>query len=72
VVLASIATPITLLVSGLVAWLYKSNNPDNVDITAGLAYLRPILISTFATFGVLMLLRCISPFRAKNAISHRI
>jgi hypothetical protein len=55
IIFASLATPATLLVSGVVSWLYKSSNPDNVDITAGLAYLRPILLSSFVTFGVFML-----------------
>lgn len=51
-VLASVALPLTLLVSGIISWHLKGTNPDNVDITAGLAYLKPILTATLVTFGV--------------------
>ena len=54
VTLIALALPLTLLVSQLVTAYLKSNNPDNVDITQGLAYLRPILIAGWVTFGVIM------------------
>ena len=50
---AGIMYPAAALVGGLVAWNLKSGNRDNVDITAGLAYLRPILVTGFVLFGVL-------------------
>lgn len=48
----SLLLPITLAASSLVSWYLKTNNPDGVDITQGLAYLRPILIVSFSTFLV--------------------
>lgn len=54
VVSASMALPVSFVVSNVISWYLKSNNPDNVDITQGLAYLRPILVSGFVLFGVLI------------------
>lgn len=54
VISASIALPLSLLVSTTITWYLKARNPDNVDITAGLAYLRPILIAGFITFILCM------------------
>lgn len=60
VVLAGLALPTALLLSSLVAWYLKSTNPDNVDITAGLAYLRPILVTSFISYGLLWLVSLLS------------
>lgn len=56
IIFASLAFPLALLISSTAAWYLKSHNPDNVDVTAGLAYLRPILLSAFVTFGLCMVL----------------
>lgn len=53
---AALALPVTVLLGGAVAWFYKARNPDDVDITAGPAYLRPILLTTFGTFLVMAIL----------------
>lgn len=53
ITLVTLALPATLLVAYSVGAYLKSTNPDNVDITQGLAYLRPILISGWVTFGVI-------------------
>ena len=63
---AALALPLSLLVSGTIAWYLKTNNPDNVDITAGLAYLRPILVSAFATFTIVMLVGLVSALRGRK------
>ena len=52
---AGIMYPAAAFIGGLVAWNLKSNNPNNVDITAGLAYLRPILVTGFTLFAVLFI-----------------
>lgn len=53
---AALSVPAAFMAGNLTTLILKSNNPDNVDITAGLAYLRPILIVSFTTFGVLCLI----------------
>lgn len=60
VILAGLALPTALLLSSLIAWHLKSTNPDSVDITAGLAYLRPILLTSFSTYGVMWLVSLVS------------
>ena len=50
-VLVSLTLPVTLCISGFVAWQLKETNPDNVDITASLAYLKQILGAALITFG---------------------
>lgn len=57
---AGIMLPVALFVSGLVAWSLKSGNSDNVDITQGLAYLRPILVTGFTVFGILLVVSLVS------------
>ena len=52
---AGIMYPTAAFIGGLVAWNLKSSNPDNVDITAGLAYLRPILVTGITIFVILFL-----------------
>lgn len=56
IISSSLALPLALLSGTVVAWYLKGNNPDHVDITAGLAYLRPILVTGFTFFIVLGLL----------------
>jgi ABC-type transport system involved in cytochrome bd biosynthesis fused ATPase/permease subunit len=57
---AGIMFPAATFVSGLIGWSLKSSNPDNVDITQGLAYLRPILVTGFCVFGVLLAISLVS------------
>ncbi len=60
IITAGLVLPIAMLVSGIVAWQLKSTNPDAVDITAGLAYLRPILVTSFTAFGLIWLVSLVS------------
>lgn len=57
---AAIALPLSLMVGNLVGLILKNNNPSNIDITADLAYLKPILISSYLTFGLMCLIAAIS------------
>lgn len=66
IILASLALPLTVLISGTIAWVLKSTNPDNVDVTAGLAYLRPILLSALITFAITMLAAFMFAIRGKR------
>lgn len=66
IILASAALPLAMLISGTVAWILKSSNPDNVDVTAGLAYLQPILVSAFVTFAITMLGALVFAIRGKR------
>ncbi len=50
---SALALPVALMAGNLTSLILKTNNPDNVDITANLAYLRPTLIVSFTIFGVL-------------------
>lgn len=50
---SALALPVAFTAGNLTSLILKANNPDNVDITAGLAYLRPTLIVSFTTFGIL-------------------
>ena len=56
----SLTLPLTLLFGKVHEWWLKSRNPDNVDITAGLAYLRPLLVSSLVVFFVLVALAVIT------------
>lgn len=68
VLTAGLVLPLALLAGNLVAWYYKGGNPDNVDITAGLAYLRPILITSFVVYGLVWLISLVTGILAlKNA-----
>lgn len=57
---AALLIPVTQTVAHLVGFNLKNSNPDNVDVTAGLAYLRPILLITIATTIFMVLLSAIS------------
>src|SRR5690625_2024463 len=43
----------------LVEWILKAVNPDNVDVSAGLAYLQPILITGWTLIALFILLAVI-------------
>lgn len=60
IISAALALPLTLLVSGIVAWYLKSSNPDGVDITYALAYLRPTLLTAITCFISLSLVSLLS------------
>lgn len=55
VVTSALMLPVATLVSSTVGWYLKSQNNHNVDITLGLAYLRPILVSGTIVFIVFLL-----------------
>ncbi len=57
VLAAATMLPLAIIIGQLVAWYYKSVNPNDVDVSAGLAYLRQILLSAI---GVLVLLWMVS------------
>ncbi|MCA9308738.1 hypothetical protein KC973_00010 [Candidatus Saccharibacteria bacterium] len=60
IIAAGLVLPASLVFGGLVTWYLKSNNPDGVDITAGLAYLRPILVTSFVTYGVIWIISLVA------------
>ncbi len=51
--LIALILPVTLLISGVTTAYFKSVNPDNVDITQSLAYLRQSLFAAVLTFVVI-------------------
>lgn len=57
--LVALILPITLLAGAITAACYKSTNPDNVDITQGLAYLGQTMTISIITFAVLVILAVI-------------
>ncbi len=52
VILAGSVLPAAYLTGMVVGQVYKYYNTANVDINSGLAYLRQILISSFAVWGI--------------------
>jgi hypothetical protein len=52
VILAGSVLPAAYLTGMVVGQVYKHYNTTGVDINSGLAYLRQILISSFAVWGV--------------------
>lgn len=52
ILLAGLALPLATLTGNSIAWYLKTYNPDNVDVSAGLAYLRPVLLSGVSVFAV--------------------
>lgn len=53
IILASLLLPLTLLGGTLTAAILKANNPDNVDITTGLAYLSQTMTVAIVIFAVI-------------------
>lgn len=66
-IVANLPLPAAWIVGNLVGGFLKSTNPDNVDITHGLAYLRPILVSAFATMAVVAVLALVLAMRRRRA-----
>ena len=56
VITAGLVLPLALLAGNVVTWYYKSSNPNNVDITADLAYLRQTLVTAFVVYGLVWLI----------------
>jgi hypothetical protein len=56
VVLSSLVIGLPLLVGRLVEAILDNLNLNNVDVTQGLAYLREILVSSFTSLGILLVL----------------
>lgn len=53
-VLSSLVFIAPLTFGRVLEWVLKGLNPSNVDVTADLAYLRPMLITTWVTFAVVV------------------
>lgn len=53
--LVTLTLPATLLASTLVTAYFKSTNPDNVDITQSLAYLKQSLLVAVITFSLFVI-----------------
>lgn len=52
--------PVTILVGVVTATLYKSANPDNVDITQGLAYLQQTIVAVAITAGIFIIVSAVA------------
>jgi hypothetical protein len=50
----ALLVPVTLLVAQIAEFAFKSANPNNVDITASLAYLGQGVIAGIAAFAVVL------------------
>ena len=55
-ILSALLLPLTMLVSAATGAYYKNNNPDNVDITQGLAYLQQTLVAGVGCFVIILLI----------------
>lgn len=55
-VITSLLLPLTVLMSGFVEWQLKNGNPNNVDITSDMAYLKQILGTALVSFAILWVL----------------
>lgn len=51
--LVCLLVPLTMLAGALAAAVYKSTNPDNIDITTSLAYLRQTMTIAIIVFALL-------------------
>ncbi len=49
----TLVLPVPVFVGAVLGYVLKSANPDKVDITNGLAYLAPILITSFVVLAVI-------------------
>ncbi len=61
---AAILLPLTI--AKIVELVLKTTNPDNVDVTQGLAYLRPILVTAWVSWVV-----CLSAAVVLNVLCQR-
>ena len=51
--LVCLLVPLTMLVGTVATAIYKSSNPDNIDITSSLAYLRQMMTIAIVAFALL-------------------
>lgn len=51
--LSCLLVPLTILAGVLTSAFYATNNPDNIDITASLAYLRQTMVVSIAVFTLI-------------------
>lgn len=66
-ILTSVAMlPFGILTGNIVAAIFKSSNPDRVDVTMGLAYLRHILLTAMFTIAVLFLISLFTAIKSYN------
>lgn len=54
--LTALLLPLTVLAGSITGIYFKSNNPDNVDITNGLAYLQQTMTAGIATAIIISLI----------------
>ncbi|MEO8863353.1 MAG: hypothetical protein ABI354_03460 [Candidatus Saccharimonadales bacterium] len=54
--LVALIVPVTMLVGVLTAAYFKTTNPNNVDVSQGLAYLQQTIIAGIAAFILLVLI----------------
>lgn len=54
IVLTCLLLPLTMLAGVLATAFYKSTNPDTIDITTSLAYLRQTMTVAIVTFAVIV------------------
>lgn len=66
IVLSSVLFLVPATVGKLVEWVVKGMNPSGVDVTDGLAYLQPLLISTFLVFIVWILIAVVFILRVQK------
>ena len=59
-IFVALAVPLAFLVGTLTSLVFKTTNPDHVDITADLAYLKPSLYAGYGTLLVLLSLGLIA------------
>lgn len=52
ITLTCLLLPLTMLAGVVAAAILKSANPDNIDITTSLAYLRQTMIASIIVFGL--------------------
>lgn len=52
--LVCLLVPLTMLAGTVAAAVYKSSNPDNIDITTSLAYLRQTMTIAIIVFALLV------------------
>lgn len=53
--LIALALPVTIFVGILTSAYFKKANPDNVDVTAGLAYLQYTMTAAVVTFALFVI-----------------
>lgn len=67
--LVALALPVAILASAATAAYYKNTNPDNVDITQGLAYLQQSMMAgviAFALFVALSVVGIVMMYRSER------